>query len=154
MDVRIVELNPARVAYLRYTGPYGPALGDFWRRIVQPWLAANGLQGRVSYGVAQDDPSVTPPDKCRYDACVEVDRDYVAAAPAALETIPGGRYACTHYSGDAKDIGAAWMAFYGKVMGQLQMAARPGACFERYAADYREDAATGAFECELFIPIE
>lgn len=154
MDIRIVELDPVRVAYLRHTGAYGPALNDFWRKVVQPWMAANGLEGRVTYGVAQDDPGTTPPDQCRYDACVEVAKDYVAAAPAALETIPGGWHASTRYSGPAAGIGAAWGEFYGKALGEMGLRDRPGACFERYGADFKEDPATGAFECELFIPID
>jgi AraC family transcriptional regulator len=154
MDISTVELDPVRVACLRHTGPYGPALGEFWRKVAQPWLSASGLTGRVTYGVALDDPSITPPEQCRYDACVEVDKDYVAAAPAALSTIPGGRYACTRYYGPPTGIGKAWMDFYGAALGQQGLRDRPGACFERYAADFRTDAATGAFECELFIPIE
>jgi len=154
MDITIVELDPVRVAFLRHTGPYGPALGEFWRKVVQPWLAANGLQGRATFGVAQDDPMTTPPDQCRYDACVEVAKDFVAAPPAALETIPGGRYASTRYVGPPAGIGGAWNAFYGKVMGEMGLSTRPGACFERYGPDFAEDPATGAFECQLFIPVE
>lgn len=153
MDISVVELDPVRVACLRHTGPYGPALGEFWRKVVQPWLSANGLTGRVTYGVGLDDPSITPPAQCRYDACVAVDKDYVASAPATLGTIPGGRYAVTIYRGTAAEIGAAWMAFFGKALNEHALADRPGACFERYAANYREDA-QGVFECELFIPIE
>ncbi|HEY1151834.1 MAG TPA: GyrI-like domain-containing protein [Pseudoduganella sp.] len=154
MDISIVELEPVRVAYLRHTGAYGPALNDFWRKVVQPWMAANGLQGRVTYGVALDDPRTTPPDQCRYDACVAVDKQYVAGAPAALETIPGGWHASTRYAGPASGIGQAWDEFYGKVLGEMGLRDRPGACFERYAADFSQDPATGAFECELFIPID
>jgi len=154
MDIKVVELDPVRVAFLRHTGPYGPSIGEFWRKVVQPWLAAAGLQGRVTYGVALDDPTTTPPEQCRYDACVEVDKDYEAEAPASLATIPGGRFASTRYFGPADGIGAAWHQFYGQTLGVEGLGDRPGACFERYAADFRTDPATGAFECELFIPIE
>ena len=84
MNVRVIEIGPARVACLRYTGPFGPALGEFWRDVVAPWLQANGLMGRVTYGVALDDPQHTPPEQCRYDACVEIGHDDTAPPPATL----------------------------------------------------------------------
>ena len=33
MDVRIIDLPKAHVAYQRLIGPYGPAIGQFWRHI-------------------------------------------------------------------------------------------------------------------------
>ena len=33
MKVRAVETEPVRVACLRHTGPFGPALGEFWRGV-------------------------------------------------------------------------------------------------------------------------
>jgi DNA gyrase inhibitor GyrI len=153
MNVRTVEIEPARVACLRHTGPFGPALGEFWRDVVAPWMEANGLMGRVTYGVAMDDPGNTPPEKCRYDACVEVGHDDPAPPPAALATIPGGRYAVADYYGPAAGIGEAWQAFYSRGLAEAGLKDRPGPCFERYAADFRADPQTGEFACELFIPI-
>lgn len=153
MNVRVVEIEPARVAYLRHTGPFGPALGAFWRDVVAPWMQANGLMGRVAYGVTMDDSATTPPQLCRYDACVEVCRDAPAPPPAALATIPGGRYAVLDYQGLPSGIGAAWHALHAQALPAAKLQYRPGPCFERYAADFRADPDTGAFACELFIPI-
>lgn len=154
MQVRVVETEPARVACLRHTGPFGPALGVFWRDVVAPWMQANGLLGRVTYGVAMDDPAATPPELCRYDACVEIGHDDPAPPPAALATIPGGRYAVVDYAGVPAGIGDAWYAFYAQALPAAGLQARPGPCFERYAADFRADPQSGAFACELFIPID
>ena len=101
MDVRVIELPPVTLAYLRHTGPFGPALGAFWRDVFNPWRAAHGLMNRTTYGIAQDDPSTTPPEQCRYDACLEVADDYVAPAPAAVTRFPGGRFAAVRYRGTA-----------------------------------------------------
>jgi AraC family transcriptional regulator len=153
MDVRIVELAPKEVACLRHTGPFGPQLADFWRNEVGPWLERHHLKGRVTYGVAQDDPGSTPAEQCRYDACVEVGAEEPPAQPGFLATIPGGRYAAADYHGTGEGIGQAWMAFYSEALPAAGLASRPGPCFERYGADYREDPETGAFDCELLIPI-
>ncbi len=154
MNVRVVEIEPARVAFLRYTGPFGPALGEFWRNVVAPWMQDNGLNGRVTYGVAMDDPGTTPPEKCRYDACVEVGHDDPAPPPATLATIPGGRYAVVDYFGASSGIGQAWHDFHAEALPAAGLIARPAPCFERYAADFRADPQTGEFACELFIPVD
>ena len=154
MKVRVADIDPVRVACRRHTGPFGPAIGEFWRDVVAPWMQKNGLMGRVTYGVAMDDPSTTPPEKCRYDACVEVGHDDPAPPPASLATIAGGRYAVADFYGPSSDIGQAWHAFYTQALPAAGLKDRPGPPFERYAADFRADPQTGAFACELFIPID
>ncbi len=46
------------------------AIGRFWMETVAPWMATNNLFGRERFGIGLDDPSVTKPAQCRYDACV------------------------------------------------------------------------------------
>jgi AraC family transcriptional regulator len=154
MEIRVIDISPVRLAYLRYTGPYGPGIGAFWNDVFNPWRAAHGLQNRTTYGIAQDDPRQTPPDQCRYDACVEVDERFVAEAPAATATLPGGRHATTRYRGDAGGINAAWGEFYAQALPASGLQVLPGACFERYAADFSADENTGVFECDLCVPVK
>ena len=106
----IRERAPARVAYMRYTGALGEPIGHFWRVIVTPWLAEHGLLDCPRYGVTRDDPQVTPPDRCRYDACVELPPG-LTLPDASETTIPGGRYAVSNYKGTSAQIGAAWNLF-------------------------------------------
>ncbi|WP_050479219.1 AraC family transcriptional regulator [Herbaspirillum rhizosphaerae] len=152
MNLRIIDLPPVKVAFLRYTGPYGPALGDFWRDTFLPWLQTRQLDGLTCYGIGLDDPTATPPEQCRYDACVEVPDSFVADG-AALTTLPGGRYAVADFRGHTRDIGQAWMDMCRQwVPGQqLQFDARPG--FERYLPGSRTDPETGLFSCELCVAV-
>lgn len=154
MEVRVIEIPAVRVAYLRYKGPFGAPIGAFWSEIFNPWRAAHGLDHRTTYGVAQDDPSVTPAAECRYDACVEVDADYEVKPPVKLAELAGGRYAVAAFEGTGADIPAAWADFFAAWLpaSGLAMDARP--CFERYAADYAIDPQTGAFRCELCLPVK
>jgi len=152
MDFQVMELPAVRVAYLRYKGPFGPAIGEFWKEVFTPWMQAFRLTGRVTYGVAQDDPSTTPPSECRYDACVAVDADYAIVAPAKEATIPAGRYAVARFEGTADQVPATWGAFFGQLHASGQ--ADAGVCFERYPADYKMDPATGVFNSELCIPVK
>src|SRR4051812_12536725 len=110
MKIAVIERAPVRVFYLRYTGAFGEPLGRFWRATVSPWLADHGLLDCPRYGVTVDNPLSTPPEKCRYDACVEVPAGLIL--PDAEETtIPGGRYAVTFFKGVGAEIGLAWRTF-------------------------------------------
>jgi DNA gyrase inhibitor GyrI len=153
MSLLLLDLPPARVACLHYTGPYGPALGEFWRTTFLPWLQEHQLDGPTCYGVGLDDPASTPAAQCRYDAGVEVAEDFHANAPASIITLPGGRYAVQHFHGHARDIGAAWVALCTQLIPQQgwQHDARPS--FERYLPGSRTDPESGLFSCELCVAV-
>jgi AraC family transcriptional regulator len=152
MEVQVIDLPPAHVAYRRHIGPYGPSVGEFWGRTIMPWLMANGLANATCYGIGHDDPSVTPPEKCRYDACVEIPAGFDPGGQFSVTDLPGGRYAVTRYTGAPRDIGPAWNWLMKEWLPSsgLQCDERP--CFERY-----ENLATqsdGSFTCEICIPVK
>jgi AraC family transcriptional regulator len=151
--IDITERQPVRVAYLRYTGPSGEPLGRFWRSTVTPWLAEHGMLDCPRFGVTLDNPMTTPPEKCRYDACVGLQAGMTL--PDASETlIPGGRYAVTHFKGTGAEIGAAWGAFVGAALGNSANKLDPARCpFEHYPRGAYFDAKTGKFSCELCLPL-
>ena len=153
MNVTLVDRAPVDVVYQRYTGPYGPDVGRFWFEQVAPWMAANGLMGRVRYGVSHDDPDITDGDKCRYDACIEVAPGTVLSGQPMRTTLAGGRYACTRFEGTVETINDAWRALLrGWLPGSgLQLDARP--FLEHYPLGSSYDPATGVFDCELCIPV-
>jgi len=69
VQVRVNRLETFRYVYLRIFEPYGNhRLVDAYRAITA-WLASRGTDFRdVSViGMSQDDPAVTPSEKCRYD---------------------------------------------------------------------------------------
>jgi AraC family transcriptional regulator len=153
MRIDIVERPPVRVAYRRYTGPFGEPLSRYWRNQVWPWLAEHGLLDCPRFGVTLDDPARTPPEKCRYDACVELPAGLTLPdSPEA--TIAGGRYAVTHFKGTGAVIGVAWgeflQAFFADPAHRAD-ASRPP--FEHYPRGALFDARTGVFACELCLPV-
>jgi AraC family transcriptional regulator len=153
MNVKLIERQPTRVAYMRHTGPYGETISRFWMDEVAPWMATDGLMGRPRYGLSHDDPSVTDPQQCRYDACVEVDERFVPSGRALLTTLPGGRYAVMPFKGTGADILVAWRRLLGEWLpsSRLQLDMRP--CFEHYAAGSSWDPESGVFDCEIMIPV-
>lgn len=152
MKIDVVERQQVPVACLRYTGPFGEAVGKFWRNTVRPWLADQGLLDCPRYGVALDDPLTTPADQCRYDACVELPPGLTVPG-SRQATIAGGRYAVTHFKGTAVQIGAAWGAFMHECAARSLAVDATRPPFERYPRGASLDAKTGVFACELCLPL-
>ena len=154
MNVRLVDREPVYIAYLRYTGPYGPPVGKFWMERVAPWMATNNLFGRERFGISLDDPSVTRPQQCRYDAGVTSRRGEVLSGKPHHKVVPGGRYAVLAFAGTGADIPAAWQSMLRDWLPQsgLQLDSRP--FFESYPVDSRYDPRSGVFTCDICIPVE
>lgn len=153
MNVKLIDRQPKTVAYLRYHGAYGEPILQFWQNVYYPWAAANSLLDGSRYGISYDDPSITAPENCRYDACAEVAADFVASGGTLKTTIPGGKYAVLAFKGTSEQVGGAWAALLRDWLpcSGLQLDGRP--CFEYYPKGAAYDAKTGAFECELCIPV-
>lgn len=153
MNVRIIERPPVQVAYLRHTGPYGPEIGRFWMDTVAPWMATNNLFGRDRFGIGLDDPTVTQPSKCRYDACVASAEGEVLTGNPHHKLIPGGKYAAMAFEGEGAEIGAAWETLLRGWLPKsgLQLDSRP--FFEHYPVDGRYDPKTGRFSCDICVPV-
>jgi len=153
MKVKLVDRESVYVAYLRHTGTYGPPVGQFWMKTVAPWMATNNLFGRDRFGISLDDPSVTKSAQCRYDACVASREGEVLTGNPQHKVIPGGKYAALRFEGTGAEIGAAWDALLRDWLPQsgLQLDARP--FFEYYPVDGRYDEKTGAFSCDICVPV-
>ncbi len=153
MKIETVDRKPVRVAAKRYIGPLGEPLEKFWRSVVTPWLADNGLVDCPRFGVPLDDPMSTPPDRCRYDCCVEMCGG-LTVADAVESTISGGKYAVTRFKGTGAQIGGAWESFVRgcTASGMKKDPARPA--FEHYPRGATHDPKTGVFACELCFPLD
>lgn len=154
MDVMLEDIPPTRVAYMRYTGPYGPGIGTFWRETFAPWMERNGLMGEVRFGVGHDDPQVTPPNKCRYDACVQVPEDFAGSAEVTVSTLPGGRYAVARFSGHVRDFPDAWTELCRDWLPRSGMQFASGPPFERYPKGAHYDPVAGTLDCDLCISVK
>jgi AraC family transcriptional regulator len=153
MKVSIVDRKPIDVAYLRYVGPYGKPLSDFWMTKVAPWMETNGLYGQPRYGISHDDPGITAPEKLRYDAAVEVPEDFVGAGDHQRTVIPGGKYAVARFKGTDEQVGEAWAWMLRDWLPGSGMQLDSRSFFEHYPIDATFDPKTGEFECEICIPV-
>jgi AraC family transcriptional regulator len=154
MKVTLIDRQPATVAYFRHLGPYGEPIARFWQETYVPWAVMNKLGAdHARYGISHDDPSITAPEQCRYDACAEVSPDFMATGGALKTTIPGGKYAVFRFKGTVEQVGEAWAALLRDWLPSsgLQLDGRP--CFEYYPKGAACDGKTGEFEREICIPV-
>ncbi len=155
MNVSIETLAPQPVAYMRYVGPYGPGgIPQLWGRF-DAWIRSRGLDQprRRGWGLSHDNPEVTAPELCRYDACIDVDERFQGSGEVGLQTLAGGLYACTEFKGTAETIPQAWMQLFSQWLPQSPWQADDRGCLELYPADMQMDPATGEFSCRLCLPV-
>ena len=155
MNVAVRELPRYRVAYMRYVGSYGPhGIPELWKRF-REWLGTRGLLGlgSIRLGIGHDDPEVTAPEKCRYDACVVVPESFAADKWVNVIEVPGGKYAVAEFIGTADKIREAWEALYRSWLpgSGYQPDDRP--CLEVYRGNPEVDGRPGTFRCELCVPV-
>ncbi|MCP4744873.1 MAG: AraC family transcriptional regulator, partial [Desulfobacteraceae bacterium] len=94
MEISVKQMPEYHVAYVRHIGPYGPeGCGKAHEKLFQ-WAGPRGFvnQGTI-IGVGWDNPEVTPPEKCRYDACITVPEQTKVDGEVGLQKIPSGSYA-------------------------------------------------------------
>jgi|GEM_PF-1368482 len=154
MTVTIKSLPNYHVAYMRHTGPYGAGGGipQLWQKL-QRWAEARDLwtSDRVCLGIAIDDPMVTEPAKCRYDAAVVVPADFKADSAVNLLDVPGGKHATVAFEGSSQRVAEPWAKVFSWLpQSGYQPDNRLG--FELYVGE-AWDGKTDAFRCEVCVPV-
>jgi AraC family transcriptional regulator len=112
MEVKIQDIEPMRVAFVRHVGPYHQA-GKAWEKLCTH-LGKEGYLGPNCkfIGICYDDPEVTPAEKIRYDACITVDENFVQEEEIAVQTIGGGEYAVTTHFGPYDNLSQTYSRFF------------------------------------------
>jgi len=106
MNVTTVDFSETLVAALEHRG--SPSLLMETVRKFIDWRKQSGLSPVASsrtFGIAYDDPAVTPAESFRFDVCGEV-KQPVPENPQGVITkqIPGGRYAVVRHIGSTDRI--------------------------------------------------
>ncbi|MDC7124759.1 MAG: GyrI-like domain-containing protein [Spirochaetales bacterium] len=109
IDAEIKELPEYTVAYVRRLDPYNtetcaPAFAE-----LTAWAAGRGyiLPGKV-LAIYWDNPEVTPPKRCRFDACIIVPDGTPSDDQIFTQKLSGGLYAVCHFELSPENIAQAW----------------------------------------------
>lgn len=106
---RLVTVKPMHLAFLRHLGPYESVPQSIWDRL-QAWADELSLPGpRVLVGLGHDAPSLTPPEKLRFDASIHLPHILDPKAPVAYQHFPGGRFLVTTHVGHYLTLPEAYL---------------------------------------------
>lgn len=151
-DVTIKQLSPLRLAKLNCSGGYRiEAICSTWDTLSQ-WHAEQKAQQPNAKKLAWcfDDPAITPLDKCRYDATIEISEEVEIATPFCEVTLPAGEYASLYVKGSPEDISKAQRVLFASWLPESGYEPDDLPLLEHYLNDMRQD---GFIETELLLKV-
>lgn len=150
MKAEVKEMPAWHVAYVRKLGPYGKEVCEAAFGELMRWAGPLGLAGQAPMlGLYWDSPEVTPPAKCRTDACLAVPAGTKVEPPVALQDIAGGLHLVCEFNLPPTNFGGAWdEAFRHLVQTGLECDDRP--CYELY----HDDCAGPTCRFDICIPLK
>ncbi|MGL4860921.1 MAG: AraC family transcriptional regulator [Enterobacteriaceae bacterium] len=114
MNNVIIEQRPITVAFaVEHTGAYTQIASAFEQ--IWHWVFSNNLQQQTQYGMGiyYNDPTITPAEQCKSDACVVLSEPVpTPAAPVRRIEIPAGQYARYRHVGPYTGLEQAYTTFF------------------------------------------
>ncbi|UYP07128.1 AraC family transcriptional regulator [Priestia megaterium] len=148
MNIKVDHLPNYRIAYVRQVGPYGPHNVKVMEKL-KSWAKKKGLFNKDStiLSIPRDNPEVTSPENCRYDAGIVISNGYRINNEVSEDRLIGGQYAICRVMHTAEEIQKAWDLIFGELLNKGYLVdSRP--MFERYYGE--EDDVD---YCDICIPI-
>ncbi|MBL1277871.1 MAG: AraC family transcriptional regulator [Ectothiorhodospiraceae bacterium] len=114
MNVKIEALKEKKVAYL--TAPNGydlDSIFETWDKITN-WAESKGIDDPINkrFAICHDNPAITPTDKCRYDASIEINTTTDVIQPYSTSIIPSGKYGIAYYKGPSENVSDFYRELY------------------------------------------
>lgn len=155
-NVYLEQIQPARMAYVRQTGPYGPSNIQTMEKLKR-WADQNKLlnEDAVLFGIPQDHPAAVLPQLCRYDACIVIEDHFHLDKDISKDTgfeinvgrFPGGNYLIFTVPHTAEGIQNAWNDMIPRLQAEgYRMDNKP--VIERYRPQLLNQHL-----CELCVPV-
>jgi AraC family transcriptional regulator len=109
INAEVKETPELKVAYVRGLGPYTRETCEPQFRALMRWAAPRNYVGAGKIlAIYWDNPDVTPPERCRFDACIIVPDGAIPEGTVYIQTIRGGPYAVCHFESSPAEISRAW----------------------------------------------
>jgi DNA gyrase inhibitor GyrI len=92
--MNIETFSNYRLAYIRKAGKYGIENKETMEKL-KMWAKGKLIfnYDAIIFGIAQDNPEITPPENCRYDACITIPKNFKIDTNAEECEFIGGKYA-------------------------------------------------------------
>ncbi|NOV02507.1 AraC family transcriptional regulator [Paenibacillus planticolens] len=148
MDFNVEMIPNYRIAYVRQVGPYGPANVQAMQKLKQWAGERNSLtRSAILFGIPQDNPLTTPPDNCRYDACIVLPETEPIDQAVCEGKFAGATYAVCKIKHTTEEVQKAWAEIFPALQsGGYRIADKP--IVERYTGDLLDTEF-----CEICVPL-
>ncbi|MDD1796126.1 AraC family transcriptional regulator [Enterovibrio makurazakiensis] len=90
-EPKIVEVPERFAAYVRHVG-YNRSIKNAWR-ILMAWADSEGRDPSIQFGLHHSNPAWVELDKCRYVACIAIDKPLKVRGVVNQLVVPGGLHA-------------------------------------------------------------
>jgi AraC family transcriptional regulator len=159
-QVRLEHVRPIIVAFVRHVGPYdkllekGSPMSLLWDELFQ-WGNENKLINAASLliGLPQDDPSVTPPEKQRFDVCVQISEFRNPSGHIGCQMISAGFFGVGRHYGSFDNLAETYMHVYDSLVTTGKYQLRNQIPFEVYSYSQVKDDIRIHFT-DIYLPIE
>ena len=161
LEAKVIDFEPVEVLCVRRTGDYMVSAGEAFEALFgfaypQKIKHKKNLLGKEAkvYGIGYDDPSTTPSQELRYDACISYDDKSVKpTGEVVVKTIEGGKHLFYLHKGSYEGLKQVYadMVQY-MIAHELTMADRPP--FERYLNRDPRRTKPENLKTEIYIPLE
>lgn len=111
----IRQVEEKRVVYIRIMDWYGApeSYTRAWSQLGKFATKNKLLKSDTEYiGLSFDDPTITPPDKCRFYACFTTKDEIKPAGPFGIQLIKGGQYAVFTHHGAYQNLIDSYFYIY------------------------------------------
>jgi AraC family transcriptional regulator len=148
----IREISRIAVAVLPHRGDYHEISATFQR--LSTMAGALGLLGpdTRSFGIYYDDPSVTPAEALRSEACISVPDQWTPTGELQRREIREGRYAVALHVGPYAELGHVYTWLYGAWLASSGEEVADAPCVEAYLNDARIVPPT-ELRTEIWLPL-
>lgn len=148
MKFKVETLPNYRIAFVRRVGPYGPANIEVMEKLKIWAKEKNLLESATLFAIPQDNPEITPPDNCRYDACIVISKDYQLGDSICESELSGGKYLVYEVKHTAEDIHKAYTDIFPSLISSgYQVDNKP--ILEKYSGNV-----INAPFCEICVPVK
>ncbi|MCX4028663.1 AraC family transcriptional regulator [Endozoicomonas sp. SM1973] len=153
MNIEVRDIDGYRVCALPSTRGYeSKAIYEAWDKLIG-WAASNGIKRdeQQRFAFAFDNPTVTPIDKCRYEAAIVIGSNIQVNPPFNLSEIPKGKYAVLYFKGSPEETIKAQLSIYSDWLPDSGFEPDNFPMLEHYLNDVRVD---GHIEMEIHVKLK
>jgi DNA gyrase inhibitor len=147
MKFKVETLPNYRIAYMQRVGQYGPANIEVMENLKRWAKERSLLESSTLFAIPRDNPDTTHPEKCRFDACIVISKNYPLDDSVYEGELSGGKYLIYEVKHTAEDIQKAYTDIFKSLQNNgYQPDNKP--IMERYTLDMVNN-----HYCEICVPV-